>query len=74
MGRRSGPRRPRREPGSPGGNVTGLLAPLPEWGKFLELARDAVPGATRVAVIGNPTNVVYADYVAQNEAAARNSA
>ncbi len=27
----------------PGGNVTGLLAPLPEWGKFLELARDAVP-------------------------------
>ena len=55
----------------PGGNVTGLLAPLPEWGKFIELARDAVPGATRVAVIGNPTNVVYADYVAQNEAAAR---
>ncbi|MEO7710103.1 MAG: ABC transporter substrate-binding protein [Caldimonas sp.] len=55
----------------PGGNVTGLLAPLPDWGKFLELARDAVPGATRVAVIGNPTNVVYADYVAQNEAAAR---
>jgi len=55
----------------PGGNVTGLLAPLPDWGKFLELARDAVPGATRIAVIGNPTNVVYADYVAQNEAAAR---
>jgi len=55
----------------PGGNVTGLLASLPEWGKFLELARDAVPGTTRVAVIGNPTNVVYADYVAQNEAAAR---
>ena len=55
----------------PGGNVTGLLAPLPDWGKFLELARDAVAGASRVAVIGNPTNVVYADYVAQNEAAAR---
>ena len=55
----------------PGGNVTGLLAPLPDWGKFLELARDAVAGATRIAVIGNPANVVYADYVAQNEAAAR---
>jgi len=55
----------------PGGNVTGLLAPLPDWGKFLELARDAVAGATRVAVIGNPTNVIYADYVAQNETAAR---
>jgi len=55
----------------PGGNVTGLMQPLPDWGKFLELAREAVPGATRIAVIGNPTNVVYPDYAAENEAAAR---
>jgi putative ABC transport system substrate-binding protein len=55
----------------PGGNVTGFMAPLADWGKYLELAREAVPGATRIAVIGNPTNVVYADYVAQNETAAR---
>lgn len=47
----------------PGGNVTGLSQPLPDWGKFLELAREAVAGASRVAVIGNPTNVVYPDYV-----------
>jgi putative ABC transport system substrate-binding protein len=55
----------------PGGNITGLAQPLADWGKWLELAREAVPGATRIAVIGNPTNIVYADYVAQNEAAAR---
>ena len=55
----------------PGGNVTGIAQPLADWGKWLELAREAVAGATRIAVIGNPTNIVYADYVAQNEAAAR---
>jgi len=55
----------------PGANVTALAQPLPDWGKFLELAREAVAGATRIAVIGNPTNVVYADYAADNAAAAR---
>jgi putative ABC transport system substrate-binding protein len=55
----------------PGGNVTGLTGPLPEWGKYLELARDAVVGATRIAVLGNPTNVVYPSYVSENEMAAR---
>jgi putative ABC transport system substrate-binding protein len=55
----------------PAGNVTGIAQPLADWGKWLELAREAVAGATRIAVIGNPTNVVYADYVAQNETAAR---
>jgi len=55
----------------PGGNVTGIAQPLADWGKWLELAREAVAGATRIAVIGNPTNIVYADYVAQNESAAR---
>ena len=55
----------------PGGNVTGIAGAVPDWGKYLELAHEAVAGATRVAVIANPTSVVYADYVAQNEAAAR---
>jgi len=55
----------------PGGNVTGFAATTTDWGKYLELAREAVIGATRIAVIANPTNVGYADYVAANEAAAR---
>lgn len=55
----------------PGANVTGLMQPLANWGKWLELAREAVVGVTRIAVIGNPANIVYPDYVAQNEAAAR---
>ena len=55
----------------PGGNVTGIAGAVPDWGKYLELAHEAVTGATRIAVIANPTSVVYADYVAQNEAAAR---
>jgi len=55
----------------PGGNVTALSQPIAEWGKFLELTREAVPGATRIAVMANPLNVGYADYAAQMEAAAR---
>ena len=55
----------------PGGNVTGTALPPIDWGKWLELARESVPGASRVAVIANPNNRVYADYVVQNEAAAK---
>ena len=55
----------------PGGNVTGLAQPLIDWGKWLELAREAVRGATHIGVIANSTNMVYADYVAQNDEAAR---
>jgi putative ABC transport system substrate-binding protein len=55
----------------PGGNVTGSIAPLADWGKYIELAHEAVPSATRVAVIGNSSNVVYAGYAADNEKAAR---
>ena len=57
--------------GRPGGNVTGTVAPVPEWGKYLELVHEALPGVMRVAVIGNSNNVVYADYAADNEKAAR---
>jgi ABC-type uncharacterized transport system substrate-binding protein len=42
----------------PGGNVTGLLASLPGLpAKQLELARDLVPGATRIGLLVNPTSV-----------------
>src|SRR5262245_5440426 len=54
----------------PGGNVTGLAWPLVEWGKWLELARDVVPAGSRLAIVANPTNTTYADYVSQNQAAA----
>ena len=54
----------------PGANVTGQALPAIDWGKWLELAQQTVPGLSRVAVIANPRNPVYADYVAQNEAAA----
>jgi putative ABC transport system substrate-binding protein len=41
----------------PGGNATGWSNILPETsGKLLELLREAVPRASRVAVLGNPTN------------------
>jgi putative ABC transport system substrate-binding protein len=55
----------------PGGNVTGFATTSTDWGKYLELAREAVVGASRIAVIANPTNVGYADYAAANESAAR---
>jgi putative tryptophan/tyrosine transport system substrate-binding protein len=55
----------------PGGNVTGVALPIIDWGKWLEFARQAVPGASRVAIIANPGNPTYADYVAQNESAAQ---
>jgi len=55
----------------PGSNVTGSALPPIDWGKWLELALESVSGASRIAVIGNPDNRVYADYVVQNEAAAK---
>src|SRR4029079_1084377 len=39
----------------PGGNVTGLSVSLPDLiGKFLELLKEAVPGASRVALLLKP--------------------
>jgi putative ABC transport system substrate-binding protein len=55
----------------PGGNVTGFASTATDWGKYLELTREVMPGLQRLAVIANPTNVGYADYVNANEAAAR---
>jgi putative ABC transport system substrate-binding protein len=55
----------------PGGNVTGLALPTIEWGKWLELAQQAIPSLSRISVIANPDNRVYADYAAQNQEAAK---
>jgi putative ABC transport system substrate-binding protein len=42
----------------PGGNVTGLLASLPGLpAKQLELGRDLIPGAARIGLLVNPTNL-----------------
>jgi putative tryptophan/tyrosine transport system substrate-binding protein len=42
----------------PGGNVTGLLTSVPGLpAKQLELVRDLIPGATRIGLLVNPTNV-----------------
>ena len=41
----------------PGGNITGTSASFPEMeGKRLQLLKEAVPKATRVAVLWNPSN------------------
>jgi len=41
----------------PGGNITGLTILAPELsGKRVELLKEAVPNATRVAFLWNPTN------------------
>jgi putative tryptophan/tyrosine transport system substrate-binding protein len=42
--------------GRPGGNLTGLFLAMPEFsGKWLQLLQEAVPWASRVAVLGDPT-------------------
>ena len=45
---------------NPGGNVTGVSRVSPDFfGKRLELLRDAVPKASRVAALGNPDTPGY---------------
>jgi putative tryptophan/tyrosine transport system substrate-binding protein len=56
----------------PGGNVTGVNsggAEIP--GKRLELLRELVPRATRVAVLWNPDNLANEIVVADTKAAAQ---
>jgi putative tryptophan/tyrosine transport system substrate-binding protein len=45
----------------PGGNITGIATLVPGGfiAKQLELLKEAVPGATRIAVFANPTNEIY---------------
>jgi putative tryptophan/tyrosine transport system substrate-binding protein len=59
----------------PGGNVTGVSLVTSALGaKRLELLRDLVPAATRIALLVNPTNPNTEVQVRDAEAAARNSA
>jgi putative ABC transport system substrate-binding protein len=56
----------------PGGNVTGLSLLTPELsGKRLELLRDVLPNAVRVAVLMNPDNPVSTVFLEETQAAAR---
>ena len=45
----------------PGGNITGLATLVPEGfaSKMIELLQEAVPQASRVAILTNPTNAVH---------------
>ncbi len=58
---------------SPGGNVTGTTStPSPEiFGKQLQLLKDAVPHATRVAILVNPADLAFGSQVREVESAAR---
>ena len=59
----------------PGGNVTGLSLLAPEiTARQLQLLKEAVPRAFRVAVLSNPTNAYTALLVKETEAAARSLA
>jgi putative ABC transport system substrate-binding protein len=57
----------------PGGNITGMTFLVgPEIaGKHLELLKEVVPAASRVAVLTNPTNRSHATLVRELKAAAR---
>ena len=57
----------------PGGNITGTtFTPGPEiFGKQLQLLKEAVPHASRVAVLSNPSDASFALQVRQVEATAR---
>ena len=57
----------------PGGNITGTtLTAGPEiFGKQVQILKEAVPQASRVAILSNPADPESADQVAEVEAAAR---
>jgi putative ABC transport system substrate-binding protein len=57
----------------PGGNVTGTSGMNSEMaGKWLELLKELIPGAQRVAVLWNPANRIFQmQLIRQTEAAAR---
>ena len=51
----------------PGGNVTGLAAVVPGHfvGKGIQILREMVPAASKIAVLVNPTNAVHRLLVAE---------
>ena len=55
----------------PGGNITGLTLRTPEFsGKGLELLKEVVPRARRVAVLGQETNAAHAQTFKEMQTAA----
>ncbi len=56
----------------PGGNITGWThLGLELRGKYLDLLKEAVPGATRIGVLFNPANPIHGPSLKNVEAAAR---
>jgi ABC-type uncharacterized transport system substrate-binding protein len=56
----------------PGGNVTGLsLVGEHMAGKQLELLKEIIPGVSRAAILGNPTNARFLDWARAVKDAAR---
>ena len=56
----------------PGGNVTGLTVVNVELsGKKVELLREAFPGVSRVALLGNPTSPAYKSILKETQHAAK---
>jgi putative tryptophan/tyrosine transport system substrate-binding protein len=56
----------------PGGNVTGLSFASPELaGKQIDLLKGMLPGASRVAVLANPTNTSHSAWLREANAATR---
>ena len=56
----------------PGGNVTGLFRMSPELvGKSLAILKEAVPGASRIAILTNPGNALHSTMVRSGTDAAR---
>jgi putative tryptophan/tyrosine transport system substrate-binding protein len=56
----------------PGGNVTGLTSIASDLsGKRLELLKEVVPRISRLAVLGNPSNVLTASTMRETEVAAQ---
>jgi putative ABC transport system substrate-binding protein len=56
----------------PGGNATGLSNQIPETSaKTLELLKEIVTSATRIAILANPTNEATALILLEMQAAAR---
>jgi len=58
--------------GRPGGNITGLTNLAPELGgKRLELLKEVIPGLSRVAILADPTNPIFALQLREVESAAQ---
>ena len=57
----------------PGGNITGTtLTPGPEiFGKQLQILKETIPGASRVAILSNPADPSFALQMREVEVAAR---